>query len=87
MFFTLDKLKKEIRIALDQNNSSALLEGVGDIDTLTVEEIITSKIVDAVRMVTIDAPSYLLDGGEAFCWQSRLGEPAGIWLWMDIAAG
>lgn len=62
MFFTLDKLKKEIRIALDQNNSSALLEGVGDIDTLTVEEIITSKIVNAVRMVTIDAPSYLLDG-------------------------
>lgn len=87
MFFTLDKLKKEIRIALDQNNSSALLEGVGDIDTLTVEEIITSKIVDAVRMVTIDAPSYLLDGGKPFAgslaWESQPGYGCGWTLLPD----
>lgn len=62
MFYLLDNLKKSIRIALDQNNSSDLLVGIGDIDTLTLEEIIASKIVDAVRIVTADAPSYLLDG-------------------------
>lgn len=87
MFYLLDNLKKSIRIALDQNNSSDLLVGIGDIDTLTLEEIIASKIVDAVRIVTADAPSYLLEGGKPFAeriaWESQPGYGCGWTLLPD----
>lgn len=87
MFYLLDNLKKSIRIALDQNNSSDPLVGIGDIDTLTLEEIIASKIVDAVRIVTAEAPSYLLDGGKPFAesiaWESQPGYGCGWTLLPD----
>lgn len=87
MFYTLDSLKKEIRVVLDQNNSSDALAGLGDIDTLTLEEIISSRIVDAVRIVTTNAPAYLLDGGrpfaESIAWESRPGYGCGWTLLPD----
>ncbi len=83
MTYKVDDLKRDIRVAIDQNaDSSPLLNaGVGDIDTLTMEQIIESKIVDAVRIVTAAAPHYLLDSGKDFttdiCWDSRTGVGSG----------
>ena len=61
MRYEVSELKREIRIALDQNMTSSQLLATGDIDTLSLEEIIESKIVDAARIVENQAPSYLLD--------------------------
>jgi hypothetical protein len=62
--------------------SSQLLD-TGDIDTLSVEEIIDGKIADAARIVEGNAPFDLLDSGRAFGdnigWQSRKGVGMG-WI-------
>ena len=51
MLYSVSELKKDIRIVLDQNMTSEQLFESGDIDTLSLEEIIESKIVDAARLV------------------------------------
>ena len=84
MTYNVEEIKKDVRIALDQNNSSTPLIDTGDIDTLTLEEIIQSKIADAARIVLRDAPLHLLDGGVAFGesigWHSREGYGSGYIL-------
>ena len=44
MIYDVNELKREIRIALDQNKTSDQLLTSGDIDTLSMEEIIESKM-------------------------------------------
>ena len=61
MEYGVEKIKQEVRVALDQNMSSDALLSISDIDTLSLEQIIESKIEDAAKIVTRDAPSYLLD--------------------------
>lgn len=66
MIYQLDKIMQDVRICLDQNmTSDALLESV-DIDTLALDDIIRSKILEAVQRVHMDAPNYLLEGGHNF---------------------
>ena len=66
MIYQLDKIMQDVRICLDQNmTSDALLES-GDIDTLALDDIIWSKILEAVQRVHMDAPNYLLEGGHNF---------------------
>lgn len=64
--YPLDKITKDVRVALDQNMSSAALIEIGDVDTLSLDEIIRSKILDAVRRIHSDAPPHLIDGGYNF---------------------
>lgn len=64
--YPLDKIAKDVRIALDQNMSSDALTEIGDVDTLALNDIIKSKIVEAVKRVHSEAPAYLLDGGYSF---------------------
>lgn len=92
MNYEVDILKQEVRIALDQNRSSEALIAA-DLDTLTLEQIIESKIEDAARVITRDAPVYLLDGGVSLGkaegdtqvysvnWFSRVGLSGG---WIDL---
>lgn len=63
--YQVSELTKEIRVAIDSNRDSGQLTGIGDIDTLALDEIIGSKIAEAARIVVLNAPSYLLDGGES----------------------
>lgn len=81
MIYEVNGLKREIRIALDQNMVSTQLLDAGDIDTLAMEDIIESKIADAARIVESKAPSQLLDGGKPFAdsigWKSRVGYGVG----------
>lgn len=87
MLYEIDELKREIRVALDQNNVSEQLFNSGDIDTLTLEEIIESKIADAGRIVEGEAPLYLLDSGKSFgdsiSWEGQVGRGAGRILLPD----
>ena len=54
------------RICIDETMQSDALIESGDIDTLSLDEIIKSKILEAVQRVHRDAPNYLLEGGHNF---------------------
>ncbi len=58
--YTKTSLVGEIRVVLDQNMSSTALTGLGDVDTLSLDELIGSKIVDAAECVVRNAPVELL---------------------------
>lgn len=64
--YNLDNIAKDVRIALDQNMVSDVLTEIGDVDTLALDDIIKSKIVEAVKRIHSEAPPYLLDGGYNF---------------------
>lgn len=66
MIYQLDKIMQDVRICLDQNMTSDALLVSGDIDTLALDDIIRSKILEAVQRVHMDAPNYLLEGGHNF---------------------
>ena len=57
---------QDVRICIDENMQSDALIESGDIDTLSLDEIIKSKILEAVQRVHRDAPNYLLEGGHNF---------------------
>lgn len=64
--YPLDDIAKDVRIALDQNMTSDALAEIGDVDTLALNDIIKSKIVEAVKRIHSEAPAHLLDGGYNF---------------------
>ncbi len=82
MTYHVPDLIEEIKIALDLNVSSEPLLSEGDPDTLTLEEIIRSKIEPAARIVETQAPHYLLDSGRAFGgtigWRGEVGKGSGV---------
>lgn len=84
MKYKLTVLMREIRIALDQNMSSAALSGLGDVDTLSLDEVIKSKIEEAARMVILGAPIHLLGTGVPFAnsiaWNGEAGHGSGYIL-------
>ena len=82
MRYKIADLKREIRIALDQNMSSEPLSELGDVETLSLEDIIESKIVEAVRRVHMDAPYYLLHSGHNLV--DNLGDAI---YWEDLESG
>ena len=53
-----NKIQEDVRTALDQNMNSDTLKIIGDVDTLALDDIITSKILEAVKRVHSSAPSY-----------------------------
>lgn len=83
--YQLDKVAEDVRIALDQNMVSDALTELGDVDTLSLNEIIRSKIVEAVKRVHSEAPAYLLDGGH-----NLLNEDDSLFnavYWMEHESG
>lgn len=81
--FHLDRIARDVRIALDQNMRSAALVEIGDVDTLALNDIIRSKIVEAVKRVHSGAPPYLLDGGYNFgdeIYWNRDGRTGSGWI-------
>ena len=83
MRYEVDDIVKEVRIAIDQNMTSDALADLGDIDTLSLEQIIRSKIAVGARIVESQAPFYLLDSGKAFAdnitWVQERGKG---WGWI-----
>lgn len=81
MEYNVSDLTRDVRVAIDMNMSSAPLSSLGDVDTLSLDEIIVSKIEDAARMVESGAPVYLLGSGEPFGasigWDSEEGYGSG----------
>lgn len=77
MIYPVNGLQREIRVAIDQNMVSIPLSNLGDIDTLSLDDIIRSNIVDAVRVVEMNAPIRILGEGvpfgESIGWKSEVG--------------
>lgn len=76
--YRIENIAKDVRIALDRNGSSAALAEIEDVDTLTIDEIIISKIIEGVKHVHSTAPAYLIDGATSF---------AGSVNWEDKESG
>lgn len=66
MVYQLERIERDVRVALDENGISAALTGEGDTDALTLDEIIRSKIEEGARIVESEAPTHLLDRGHNF---------------------
>lgn len=66
MIYQLTTLMREVRIVMDKNMTSTALSGLGDVDTLSVDDIIKSRIVDATRRVELRAPLHYLENGHNF---------------------
>lgn len=66
MICQLAEIARDVRVALDQNMTSEQLLALDDIDTLSLEEIIESKMVEAVRRVESSVPLSMLDSGHNF---------------------
>ena len=81
MEYQVQDIIRDVRVALDQNMTSAALAGLGDIDTLSLEDIIRSKVVEGVRIVLMNAPLPLLGPGvpfgESIAWEKTEGHGGG----------
>lgn len=66
MIYKLTEIARDVRIAIDQNMTSEQLIATEDIETLSLEDIIRSKIVEAVRRVETAAPVHFLEEGHDF---------------------
>ena len=82
MVFEVSDIIRDVRVAIDNNDTSLQMpNNLIDIDTLTLEQIIESKVADAARVVESTAPFYLLDSGKAFGdsigWDGEAGYGSG----------
>lgn len=81
MTYQVADIVKDVRVCLDQNMVSDALAGIGDVDTLALDEIIESKIVNAAMAIESQAPVTMLDSGRAFGdsigWDSEAGYGSG----------
>ncbi len=64
MEYNLADIVGDTKVALDLNVDSTPLADIGDVDTLALDEIIESKVAEAVRRVEETAPIHLLDKGK-----------------------
>ena len=54
---------KSVRVVLDQNKDSSMLSAIGDVDTLSIDEIIEESIHSALHAVLMAAPDTFFDSG------------------------
>ena len=66
MVYQISKILKDVRVCLDRNQTDTALISDGDEETLQLDDIIWSKILEAVRRVHSVAPYYLLEQGHNF---------------------
>ena len=66
MIYRTAEVVKDVLVAIDENRRSDQLIAEGDIDTLSLEAIIRSKIEEGVRMVHCEAPLTMLESGHTF---------------------
>ena len=75
---------RDVRIAMDENAVNEQLAGFGDIDTLTLDEIIKSKVADSVDAVQMDAPYDLLEQGHSFAEEVYWGDMESGWVMLPM---
>ena len=66
MIVQAEEMARAVRVAIDMNRGDEPLIVEGDTDTLTLDEIIYAKLADAVRLVEMEAPLFMLESGHDF---------------------
>lgn len=66
MVYQIHEVMRDVRVCLDQNMTSEQLLQTDDADTLSLDDIIRSKIPEAVVRVHTMAPAHLLEAGHNF---------------------
>ena len=61
MVYKIEVVEQDVRIAIDDNKTSEQPISDEDIDTLSLNEVIRSKLEEAVRRVETTAPVYLFE--------------------------
>lgn len=59
--YDISTLTEEARVVMDKNMTSTALSGLGDVDTLSVDDIISAAIPRAARLILLSAPLYRID--------------------------
>lgn len=80
MVYQVERMMRDVRVALDENNRSVSLLTEGDPDTLSQDELIRSKIEDAVRRVHKEAPVHMLESGHHFGDAVYWGDQCSGWV-------
>lgn len=80
MIYQVSAIERDVRIALDENEVSTPLVQSGDVDTLSLNEVIRSKIVEGVRRVEMSAPAHLLEEGHDFSGGIYWGDKGAGWI-------
>ncbi len=82
MEYEVSDIKRDIRAILDENMNSSAITSLGESGTLSVDDLIESKLEDGARSVELEAPLYLLDTGKSFgdsiAWESHEGIGRGV---------
>ena len=85
MRYNLEDIKEAVRVVLDENQASDNI--MEDCDTLSLDELILSKIGEAARDVLLTAPVHMLDPGnnfaDAIAWEGECGKGAGWTILPD----
>lgn len=63
MVYQLSNIKRDVRVCMDENITSTALLDVSDEETLALDDLIVSKVLEAVDRVHMAAPYYLLEQG------------------------
>jgi hypothetical protein len=76
---------RDVRIAMDLNPKTSPLTDVGDVGTLALNDIITSKIIDGIIAVESTAPTWMIDQTSSFVaatydWDAKI-DGAG---WVEL---
>lgn len=80
MIYKLADIVRQVRIAIDQNMTSEQLIADEDIDTLSLNDIVRSKIEEAVRRVESAAPVHFLEEGHTFGDELYWGDLESGWV-------
>lgn len=65
MIYQVKDIVQDVRIAIDQNMTSEQLIATEDIETLSLNTLIRSKVEEAARRVISSAPAHFIDSGIA----------------------
>lgn len=81
MIYDVSEIIRRVRIALDMNPSDGLLLEEENPETLSLEEIIRSRIEEGARITEMSAPALLLDSGKplsgSISFKEKIGEGRG----------
>ena len=87
MDYLVDRIVRDVRLALEHDAGDDDLLAYGDTDAASLEAVIISKVADGARIVASAAPHHLLDTGVDFtggiAWDDGVGHGAGYVILPD----
>lgn len=66
MIYRAKDMVEDVKVAIDENRNNEALLAEADIDTLSLDDIIYSKLATAARLVEMEAPLIMLESGHNF---------------------